>query len=175
MKRRLPAVLVAAGILAVTAAPAFGTQNEGTVSATVTVASPCIEVTPAGLDFGVLPLTTGPKEPSGGVRPVTARNCSGGPATLLARGTSASSPAGKTWALRDASIAGLCSETNTYMTSILTAPGRISLSSEADTTVQSLAVDETAALNAELIMPCTVSGGAGETMTFSYIFTVALR
>ena len=54
MKKRLTgAGLLAACTIAASATPAFG-DGIGTVSAQVTVAAPCVQVSPAQLDFGTL-------------------------------------------------------------------------------------------------------------------------
>jgi hypothetical protein len=166
-------LLVMAGVLAacamvVSAAPVLG-DDEGTVAAQVTVAAPCIEVTPAQLDFGTLGLSASSDSPVGASRQLTATNC-GAAASLLGRGTNATSPGGTTWTLVEGS---LCAAPNRYQEIVQMGQETTSLSTE-NATLRALAASEATALNAIVFMPCAGSGGAGEVMTFSYVFTAVL-
>lgn len=171
MKTMLTGTLVVAVALALSAGPAFG-DDEGTVAAQVTVAAPCIQVTPAQLDFGTLGLSAGVNDEVFATRPVTATNC-GAAATIAARGSNASSTAGTTWTLEpEPSL--LCSTPNRFMQRVSNGGSSFALSSTQDTTIRQVAAGEAAPLDALVVMPCTGSSGAGEVMTFSYVFTAVL-
>lgn len=169
MKRRGVAVLALVGALAVSSAPAFG-DSGGTVSAQVTVAAPCIQITPSQVDFGTLGFSQSNANLSAGTRPVTATNC-GTAAHLLGRGSNATST-GTTWTL-DSTGDTICPDLNRYGQRIDTGPVSIPLTTQ-DRNLRDLAAAEAASLNAIVVMPCTGSGGAGQVMTFSYVFTAAL-
>jgi spore coat protein U-like protein len=170
MKTRLIiAGLLMACAIAANATPAFG-DSEGTVSAQVSVAAPCIQVAPTQLDFGTLGFSSKPTSVAAS-RALTATNC-GASASLLGHGTNATSTAGTTWVL-EPSGANVCSSPNRYVQRIDTGPTSIPLST-ADVTLRPLAGGEAASLNAIVVMPCVGSSGAGEVMTFSYVFTALL-
>jgi hypothetical protein len=171
MKKRLVAGLLTACAISVSAAPAFG-DSEGTVSGRVSVAAPCIEVTPAQLDFGTLGLSPNATSPVGASRPLTVTNCGTASENVFARGTNATSTAGTTWTL-EPNLSDLCSTLNRFTQAIDTGPLSIGLST-ANQAVASVAGGQASSLNALLVMPCVGSGGAGEVMTFSYLFTAVL-
>ena len=166
MKKATAAVIALLAVV-LGAQPAFG-DDEGTVAAQVTVAAPCIQVTPAQLDFGTLGLSSAAST-SGAARPLTATNC-GAASSLLGRGTDATSTGGASWTLVGSD---LCSAPNRYQQRVDTGPASIPLVTQ-DTTLRSLAAAEVANLNAIVVMPCTGSSGAGQVMTFSYVFTAVL-
>src|SRR5262249_5729649 len=97
MKKWIPGLL-ALGALAAGAAPVFA-DSSGTVSARVSVAAPCIEVTPMSLDFGVLGLSSQASSVASSPLPLTARNCGTARQDLLAKGTNATGSGGTTWTL----------------------------------------------------------------------------
>ncbi len=170
MKKRLTgAGLLAACTIAASATPAFGDEI-GTVSAQVTVAAPCVQVSPAQLDFGTLGFSSTAAD-VGASRPITATNC-GASASLLGHGTNATATGGATWLIQ-ASGTDVCSSPNRYIQRIDTGPTSIPLSLQ-DVTLRALAVGEAAGLNAIVVMPCAGSNGAGEVVTFSYVFTAVL-
>lgn len=169
MKTRLIAALFAACAIGASAAPAFG-DDEGTVSAQVTVAAPCIQVSPAQLDFGTLGFSSNAADVAAS-RPLTATNC-GASASLLGHGTNATLTAGASWLLQ-ASGTNVCASPDRYVQRIDTGPASIPLSLQ-DVTLRALASGEAAGLNAIVVMPCAGSNGAGEVATFSYVFTAVL-
>jgi hypothetical protein len=171
MKTRLVAGLLAACAIGASATPAFG-DPEGTVSAQVTVAAPCIQVTPAQLDFGTLGFSPNAASPLGASRGLTVTNCGSGSENVLARGTNATSTGGTTWTL-EPNQGDLCSTTNRFTQRIDTGPLSLPLSTQ-NSSVGSVVSGQPAQWNALLVMPCAGSGGAGEIMTFSYIFTAVL-
>jgi hypothetical protein len=168
--RKAIGVALAIGAIALGAQPAFG-DDEGTVSAQVTVAAPCIQVTPTQLDFGTLGFSQSNANLSAGTRPVTATNC-GAPTHLLGHGSNATSTGGTTWTL-DTTGDTICPDLNRYGQRIDTGPTSIPLGTQ-DRQLRDLAAAEAASLNAIAVMPCTGSGGAGQVMTFSYVFTAVL-
>lgn len=160
--------LVVGCAIALSAAPAFG-DSEGTVSAQVTVAGPCIQVTPASLDFGSLGFSSDSNNPTGASRSVTATNC--GPAgSVLARGSNATSTGGATWTL-EVEPSALCSAPNRFMQRVSNGGASFALSATENTSIRALGAGEAAPLDAFVIMPCAGSSGAGQVMTFSYLFT----
>jgi hypothetical protein len=170
MNRYAAAGLLTAGILAVSAPPALG-DSVGTVSAQVTVAAPCIQVTPAQVDFGTLGFSQDNLNTVGASRPVSAANC-GASSRLLGRGSNATSASGAVWALQPDGET-ICPTPNNYVQRVDTGAVSIPLGTQ-DRNLRTLAVGETANLGAIVVMPCVGSAGAGEVMTFSYNFTAVL-
>ncbi len=177
MKRRLiSAGLLAACAIAASATPAFGDEI-GTVSGQVTPAAPCIQVTPPQLDFGTLGFSPSAASPEGGSRGVSITNCGPGSQNVLAHGTYASSTQGTSWYL-EPSPTDLCATTNRFGLKIDTGTRIVELSITGalggGAPIEPVAAGQTAAWNALLVMPCGGSSGAGEIMTFSYVFTAVL-
>jgi hypothetical protein len=169
MKKRALAGLLATCALAAGVAPALA-GSEGTVSAQVTVAAPCIQISPAQLDFGTLGLSQDNVNLVSGTRPVTATNC-GAPSTLFGRGSNATSTGGTTWTLTPGG--DVCPSPNNYVQRVDTGGASIALSSQ-NSALRALAGGGTANLGAIVVMPCAGSSGAGQIMTFSYVFTAVL-
>ncbi len=164
--RHISAGLLAACAIAASATPAFG-DSAGTVLAQVTVAAPCILVTPAQFDYGTLGFSQSDSSTVFAGRVVSLTNCATALQEVLGRGTNATSTAGTTWTL-EADVP-LCATPNRFQLKV----AGVSLSAQ-DTSVLNLSGGQTATTNAFLTMPCTGSGGAGQVMTFSYVFTAAL-
>jgi hypothetical protein len=142
------------------------------VSAQVTVAAPCIQVTPAQVDFGTLGFSQSQASSVSAARPVNVANC-GSAIRLLGRGSDATSASGTTWNLEtDGELD--CPTANEYIQMVDTGPVSTPLHDTFDTNLRTLAAGEGADLNAIVVMPCVGSGGAGQAMTFSYLFTAAL-
>jgi hypothetical protein len=170
MKKRALAGFFAICALAAGVAPALG-ESDGTVAAQVTVAAPCIQVTPAQLDFGTLAFSQDNLNVVSAARPVTVTNC-GAAATLLGRGSNATSTGGTTWALAFDGES-LCPSANNYVERVDTGATSIPLSNQSKL-LRQLAAGAAASVSAIVVMPCVGSGGAGQVMTFSYVFTAAL-
>lgn len=170
MKKRLVAGLLTACAIAASATPAFG-DPEGTVSASVSVAAPCIEVTPATLDFGVLGLSSAALPVSSALVPVEARNCGTAREQLVARGTNANGSGGSSWTLVSFN---LCDAPNRFAQLLTRNLVQYDLSATDLEIGSPIGGAEVAQLRAGMFMPCAGSGGAGEIMTFSYIFTAVL-
>ena len=171
MKARFIVGMCVACAIGVSATPAFG-DPEGTVSAQVTVAAPCIQVSPGQLDFGTLGFSTDSNSPTAASRPVTATNC-GAAGSVLARGTNATSAAGTTWTLEQEPSAQ-CAAPNRYMQRVSNGGASLALSATQNTSIRALAAGEAGQLEAFVVMPCVGSSGAGQVMTFSYVFTAVL-
>jgi hypothetical protein len=171
MKRQLVAGVLAACAISVSATPAFG-DSEGTVSASVSVAAPCLLVTPAQLDFGTLGFSPNATSPVGASRPLALANCGTARENVFASGSNATSTAGTTWIL-EGNPSDLCSTLNRFSQRIDTGTSSVPLTTQ-NTAVASVDGGLSSPLNAFVVMPCVGSGGAGEVMTFSYLFTAVL-
>jgi hypothetical protein len=187
MKRSIAlagALAVAAAYFVLSALPAFG-GDSATVEANVTVAAPCITVTvtwPSApkLDFGPRLFTT-PTQPGGtglsGALSIT--NCATGFENVLVRGTDATSPTtAATWQLQgsvDTCSAGV--DKYALETTLADANGGNSLPSTAVEKTNKLLGNigpGTRTASPRIWMPCTGSSGAGETMSFQFVYTASL-
>jgi hypothetical protein len=158
---------IAALAFAASAIPAFG-DGSGTVSATVTAAAPCITVSNTSLDFGALPFST-PDAVSTKRLPEGASNvasCSAQSERLFVHGTDATGPSAS-WTLAGAS-AGPC----------IVGPNKYGLSLRfnfevvpSDVQFATLPAGQSTSPEFGLTMPCTGSDGAGQTLSFQYVFT----
>jgi hypothetical protein len=177
MKRWLIAGLAVVGIVASTM-PAFA-DGTGRVDAHVTVASPCITVSPTSVDFGTVPFVSSNANPLDYIeRPFTIATC-GMVERLLGRGSDATSAGGAAvgWAL--GSSTDICPQANVYGAAFgyHTVPGATSWIPL--TTIDSAVLPATSPIGPDpldfslgLRMPCVGSDGGGQLMNFSYTFTV---
>ena len=170
MKTRLVTGVLVACAIAASATPAFG-DSGGTVSAQVTVAAPCIQVAPPSLDFGALGFSTAALEANSPLLDVTATNCGTARQSLLARGTNAAGSGGSSWTLVGFN---LCDAPNRFGQILLRNAQQFDLTTVDLAIGTPLGATEVAAMRAGMIMPCAGSNGAGEVMTFSYLFTAVL-
>lgn len=175
-------VLVAATVVAwaASALPAFGADS-GTVDATVTVATPCILISPPTVDFGSMAFRDGSEEYADLVanpQTIGYTNCSEAAENIFARGTNAADANGATasWAL-DPGLAS-CPQTPDVFGMALTDAtlGGVQLALDnaqlEGALAPALAPGATGGFNMwHVIMPCTGSSGAGATMAMSVIFT----
>lgn len=161
---------VAAGLLA--PLPAFG-DDTGTVAATVTVAAPCILLDIAQVDFGTRSFNTVSTNIFSQSPTLTATNCSGTDENILARGTDATSVGGATWTLYSAFTNPCNVGPDKYQlqyNNLGTGTGySLTTSDQEVATGVGAGVGHTYRLT--LLMPCTGSGGAGETMNLQTILT----
>jgi hypothetical protein len=162
--------IVLAGAAAAASVPAFG-DSTGAVAARVQVASPCLIVTPSSVDFGTI---TFPFQANGiGPEQPFAINICGITQTILARGTDAtSSPAGVSWQLGPAG--GSC-QRNVYGENVrVQAPiaGGAILTTTDQVVLQEARSNVAGTL--QVLAPCAGSDGAGQVMTFSYVFTATM-
>jgi hypothetical protein len=164
--RRAGLALALGGILAANAAPTF-TADNGTVEASVTVATPCLVVTPGQIDFGTLPFST--TQISFGVAPISYTNCSESPERVYGRGTDASGGGSATWSLSTVP----CNGTLNNYTQGVTRPGNpATFLTTTDLELETVAGNLAGAYNqASITMPCAGSDGTGSYMSFQFIFT----
>jgi hypothetical protein len=169
---------VAIVYLVASALPAFGADN-GTVSASVTAGAACITLSQtAPVDFGTKDFSTSAGNSAAGQAAGSITNCATQTESILAKGTDASNGA-TTWSLVDATglptpvnPCDLASpNTNKYFLS--TFPGALStvLLSTTNKAFHSLAAGASSSLTVAVVMPCTGSSGAGQTLNFSYVYT----
>jgi hypothetical protein len=166
--------------------PAFGADS-GIVSAKVTVAAPCITVSPTtAVDFGTHaftatgPVNTTPQEQGGGTSSVS--NCGGGAENVAVKGTNANAPSGAAWSLvARTQPVGTCDlGTNKYVLKVNaydTTWQTLLAGFDATSTSQLLTnagAGATVNIDYDLWMPCSGSSGGGETMTFQIVYTASL-
>lgn len=164
--RRFGIGLALAALWAGSATTTLGADN-GSVDATVTVATPCIVVTPSVLDFGTVPF--------GGLasQPLQYMNCGQADENIYGRATDASGASG-TWTL------------DPLRASCAASPGvnhyRLDLYANANALVRPLGlVDSSIELlgsgassvdsSIAIFMPCAGSDGIGDAMSFQITFT----
>jgi hypothetical protein len=168
MRRSLVTLAILGSLLS--PATAAATDN-GTVSAEVTVVAPCITVGP-NIDYGTLPFNT-PGHTVMERKATSYTNCSGMAEKVYARGTAAvSASSDTTWQLAPGS--GLCMlEPNHYGHRVIDQSINAGFwTTTTDNLLNSaVAAGATVGLATDLMMACSGSDGAGETMTFSIILT----
>jgi hypothetical protein len=165
--RRVAPALAIALIWASTATPILAADN-GTVDASVTVATPCLLVTPSSLDFGTLAFN------STASQPVTYTNCGITYERVYGKGTDATGTAA-TWTLNP--TFGSCGpgSADQYGLYVATYSGAtftpVNLSTT-DALLESVAPNSAGVGDQLFIrMPCAGSGGGGETMSFQVTYT----
>jgi len=182
MKRLVVAAAVVVGAFVLLALPAFS-DNSGSVSAQVQVASTCVTVAPASIDFGTLPFTSSASGsgPSLGSKPITVTNCSPSSENYLGSGTNAhggGSTSTTVWTLTQPLVdiatdpcdwgvnqyeAGLGSSSSVHWLGTTNSP--------LTGTLASATAGEVKSGTAAFIMPCQGSSGTGEVVGFSYTIT----
>ena len=166
------ALTAAAACFVLSALPAFGSDT-GTISATVTAATPCITIDTTSVDFGTLGFSTSSFFSAKVLSHASAyRNCGATQEAILARGTDAQSgTSAATWSLTQPSWICNIATANGYgleLGSDLTF--RFALSKQ-NASFETLGGNASGYLNLRIDMPCTGSAGAGEKMNFQYILT----
>jgi len=163
--------------------PAFGADN-GTVEATVTVAGGlCLQLGASSVDFGTQDFSDVTNDAIAFSSEFSVENCGSDPHAVWVRGTDATAVPGPgaTWALQgplggaavspyacdDLDFGGI----NTYFMTV----GGTTFSSFADlSTANSFLVDQVPAQHdialSAMLMPCTGSDGAGQTMGMDMTF-----
>jgi hypothetical protein len=163
---RIPRLLVTAASAALifgTAAPTFAAET-GTVDATVTVATPCINVLTPTLDFGTLPFSSGNVLGSA-QQAFRYENCGEAAEHIWAAGTDAVGTSA-TWTLSGLPPAACNGTLNVYSVDA----ANYNLTNQAQD-IESLAAGDTNFHTAVLYMPCVGSDGAGATMSFRILLT----
>jgi hypothetical protein len=175
--RRAITVCGALAVLAfgASAVPVFGADN-GTVNAQVSVAAApaaCITVPATTVDFGTQAFNGAGQTTQDSGSAITVSSCSTGVQSLLARGTSAVGPQA-TWTLTTTPVCAATPVTNEYNLGRILAGGFSALGLTNSTLTSSLAVGGSFTITPVLRMPCVGSGGAGTTMSMSYVFTATI-
>lgn len=167
---RLAVAVALATAWASSALPVLATDS-GAVDAQVTVATPCIIVSPTTVDFGTLPFTT-PLAQGYAARSLQLENCGTSAEQLYVRGTDATLGGNPVWSLvpSDPCSAGL----NEYFLRARdnSNAGPFVGLTTTDQTLETVPAGSNALTNElQLVMPCTGSDGIGQTLTFQAIFT----
>jgi len=166
--RRAGLALALGGVLAANAAPTLAAET-GTVDAQVTVATPCLVVSPPTVDFGTLPFSTQLSQGYSS-QAVEIANCGSSAEQVYGRGTDATS-AGGTWALT-ADHDSCYSTVNEFNLKVRSPAGLNEYVGSSDLLLETVGAGGIAAANElMLIMPCVGSDGIGEVMSFQAIFT----
>lgn len=163
------AVLAAITLLAASAVPTFAADN-GTVDATVTVASPCVLVSPGSVDFGTLAFSqTGALVFSG--KTISITSCGSSSEKLYGRATDAYVGDLKVWSLvydHTPCIYG----PNEFNLVFAGGPGVSAYAQTTDQLLETIPGNGTAATaGLNLAMPCVGSDGIGDTVSFQAVFT----
>jgi hypothetical protein len=141
----------------------------------VTVASPCVEVTPGTLDFGVLSFSNFETDASSAALPLNVESCATAPEHLLVHGTRATGASGAEWThAREPDIESICAAPNRFRQAILFQGGPRYLTGLPVTIGPPVEPGAGSDIEASMTMPCVGSDGAGQERRFSYIFTVVL-
>jgi len=167
MRFAIIAMLLVSALLAPASTMATG---EGTVSAQVTVAAPCVTVGP-NIDYGTKGFSTA-TVPSSSTGVSSYTNCSSEPERIYVRGSNAvSTSSTATWQVTgtDPCSVGV----NRYYHGVGDDTGGANLSTTDQLINPSAAAGATKTLYATMTMPCSGSDGAGETMTFSIVVTAS--
>jgi hypothetical protein len=163
---------IVAALWAIPGTGAFAADN-GSVSANVTVATPCIIVTPSTIDFGTQGFSTASSTASS-TRSVGYTNCSSASERVFGKGTDATGT-GATWNL--VTFNGCSDGANKYSLDAL-APnsaggdGTVAYLTTVDQQLETVQGATAGSVdNISLYMPCAGSSGAGLVMSFTITFT----
>jgi hypothetical protein len=162
---------VAVSYFAMSSLPAFS-ADAGTVTATVTVAGPCITVPTTTIDFKSLGFS-GATTPVAGVETLGYTSCSAAAQKVFARGTDATGTSA-TWTL--AAFAYPClGGVNKFVLNLYAGGSLHTTLSGTDQEIETVAAGLPGSVNMlQLIMPCQGSSGGGQTMSFQVHFTATL-
>jgi len=169
--RRAGLGLALVALWATSVTPILASDN-GTVDATVTVATPCVTVSPSQLDFGTLPFSS-LAFPGSANRPLQVHNCGSSGEQLFIRGTDATLAGAAVWTL-NAEAQPCYGGLNEYTLIAGTGVGTSTALTKVDQLAETVGADADAATNSlALYMPCAGSNGIGSTLAFQAIFTAA--
>jgi hypothetical protein len=172
MRFAIMAMLLVSALLAPASTMAAG---EETVSAQVTVATPCITVGP-NVNYGTLAFSTvNPFVQVSASGTTSYTNCSVTSEKVYMRGTNAvSASSSATWRPISASTCSTAQQiVDVYLHSVSDGTGGAFLSLSDQLLNPAAAAGATRTLSTQMTMPCSGSSGAGETMTFSIILTAS--
>ena len=165
--RRAGLGLALIALWATSASPILASDN-GTVDATVTVATPCISILTPTIDFGTLPFSAQDIDGTGQYS-VSYENCGATTERIWAAGTDATGTSA-TWNLIDYLTTACDQPLNTYRIQV----ARDSISANLTETAQALellASSTGSYVGTTLFMPCSGSDGVGQVMSFQILFT----
>jgi hypothetical protein len=172
-------IVTAVGVFSATSTPAFSADS-GSVSATVTPSAPaCITLDKAAINFPSFPFSTSGRvstNPPGSFYQVTVSNCGSADINVFGKGTDATNSGQTvTWTL-DNSFSEPCAiGLNKFQLSVSSANGGWGkLLSTTDQSLVALGAGQAATIAHTLRMPCTGSGGAGQAMSWQFIYTATL-
>ena len=174
LRAALAVSVTAVAAVALAPLPAFGDSDTGTVNATVTVAAPCILLDITDVDFGTKSFNTASSNIFSQSTTLHATNCSGTDENILARGTDATNTAGTaTWTLNSVITNPCTIGPNTYLLTHDNLGSGIgtALTTSDQEVATGITAGEQYAYKLTLLMPCTGSDGAGETMNLQSILT----
>ena len=168
--KRLGLAITLAAVWAGPALPALAADS-GTVDAQVTVATPCIIVSPPSLDYGTLPFSTVGNQ-GYGARAIVLTNCGSSQEQMFAHGTDATANNTTIWTLQasEPCSAGL----NEYFLRARdnSNTGPFVALTTVDQVLETVGAGNDALTNElQLVMPCVGSDGAGQAITFQAVFT----
>jgi hypothetical protein len=174
----LTRIIRIAGVLAIavfcfvaSAVPVFSADS-GSVAATVTAATPCITVTPASIGFGTAGFSSSAAATvvdASGTMSFT--NCSSARQRVFGRGSDATG-GGATWDLMTAaSPTNPCTVgPNVFQQATFRDAAEVVLT-DANTNLIDIDAGTSFTLGGRIRMPCAASSGAGNTMSFSFVYT----
>jgi hypothetical protein len=167
-----------AGMLAVAATPA-STANTGTVNAVVLVGvSPCITISspPSGsaVDYGNLAFsTTGGLSEASGTPDITVASCANASETVFASGTNATGT-NASWTLTTNLAPNQCGNAlNQYRLGLRVNANDLFLTTT-NQPLGALAANGSLTRTPRITMPCSGSGGNGQTMNMSFNFIATI-
>ena len=163
--RRMATGLALASLWVASATPILAADN-GTVDAQVTVATPCVLVSPTSLDFGTLPF--------GGFTSQSLQysNCGTADESIYARATNASGVSAA-WSLTQRGSCAAGPTVDEYRLDLYANSNQlVRVLSLVDQLVEPLAAGASSVdSSAAIFMPCAGSSGIGTVMSFQIIFT----
>ncbi len=171
MKKLLVALGLAVLVSAALWLPSVA-QSEDTISATVTVQEIAVSVDPTDVNYGTVAFEATKRSGTAGSPYFTASNDGNVNIDLKVRGANATFTGGS-WTIQ-ATAPSCPTETNLYRHSVLGATGGVddteifmTTSNSSANLVSGLASAGTKGFNSKIYMPCTGSGGLGETASTS--------
>jgi hypothetical protein len=177
MKRLLSGFVTGVTVLALSSLPTFA-GDTGTISASVTAATPCITIGTTTLDFGTLAFSS--SSAPGGFKYLTNAssytNCAGAQEAIFIRGTDATSSVSTAkWLLLGPSAGSICdagADKYILQMSSSSTPSTLAVGTTS-AAFDTAAAGATPSLSPGIVMPCTGSSGAGEKMNFQYVLTAS--
>jgi hypothetical protein len=167
----LTALVVGAVAFGASAVPAFS-GDTAVVTAKISAAAPCVQVTPSAVDFGSANFSTDSAASYSKTQQVDVTNCGSSAQQLFGRANDANGPR-STWNLVTTAT---CPGSNTYGIREGTSAGGATnpIASDLGVLAASMASGDKRPEVLRVLMPCTGSTGGDETMTFNVTFVATL-